>query len=51
MKKKKLTGICLFSGFGCQDTGIKNSEVFDFEVLATSEIDKEAMAYRVWNSY
>lgn len=43
MEKKKLTGICLFSGFGCQDTGIKNSEVFDFEVLATSEIDKEAI--------
>lgn len=43
MEKKKLTGICLFSGVGCQDTGFKNSGVFDFEVLATSEIDKEAI--------
>lgn len=33
----------LFSGIGCQRRGIENTGLFDVEVVATSEIDKEAI--------
>lgn len=40
---EKLTANILFSGIGCQERGIKNSNLFDFEVINTSEINKEAV--------
>lgn len=43
MEKVKLTANILFSGIGCQEEGIKNSGVFDLEVISTSEINKEAI--------
>lgn len=44
MKEKiKLTMNELFSGIGCQRRGIENSNLFDVEVIATSDIDKEAV--------
>ena len=39
----KLTMIELFSGIGAQIRGFKNSGLFDTEVIATSEIDKDAI--------
>lgn len=42
-KKLKLTANILFSGIGCQEIGFKNSNVFDIEVINTSEINKEAV--------
>ena len=41
--KEKLTMIETFSGIGAQIRGFQNSELFDVEVISTSEIDKEAM--------
>lgn len=41
--KEKLTANILFSGIGCQEHGIKNSNLFNFEVINTSEINKEAV--------
>ena len=41
--KEKLTANILFSGIGCQERGIKNSNLFNFEVINTSEINKEAV--------
>ena len=43
MNKVKLTANILFSGIGCQERGIKNSNLFDLEVINTSEINKEAV--------
>ena len=43
MKKEKLTMIELFSGIGAQKRGIDNTELFNCEVLHTSDIDKEAI--------
>jgi DNA (cytosine-5)-methyltransferase 1 len=40
---EKFTMIELFSGIGAQVRGFKNSGLFDAEVIATSEIDKDAM--------
>lgn len=42
-KNKSLTMIELFSGIGAQVRGFKNSGLYDVEVVATSEIDKDAM--------
>lgn len=33
----------LFSGIGCQETGIKNTNLFDLDVVCTSDIDKDAI--------
>lgn len=33
----------LFSGIGCQEKGFENSNLFDVEVINTSEINKEAV--------
>ena len=43
MNKQKLTMVELFSGIGAQKRGFDNSEVFDCEVLATSDLDKDAI--------
>lgn len=44
MKEKiKLTANILFSGIGAQERGFRNSNLFDIEVVNTSEIDKEAV--------
>lgn len=43
MNKVKLTANILFSGIGCQERGIKNSNLFDLEIINTSEINKEAV--------
>ena len=42
IKKEKLRIIELFSGIGAQYMGVKNTGLFDVEVVATSEIDKDA---------
>lgn len=41
--KTKITMIELFSGIGSQVRGFQNSGLWDVEVVATSEIDKDAM--------
>jgi DNA (cytosine-5)-methyltransferase 1 len=43
MEKVKLTMNELFSGIGAQKRGINLTELFDCEVVCTSDIDKEAM--------
>lgn len=43
MNKEKLTMNVLFSGIGCQEKGIENSNLFDIEVINTSEINKDAV--------
>lgn len=43
MKKEKLTANILFSGIGCQERGFQNSNLFDLEVLNTSDICKESV--------
>lgn len=43
MSKVKLTMNVLFSGIGCQERGFENSNLFDIEVVNTSEINKEAV--------
>lgn len=43
MNKEKLTMNVLFSGIGCQERGFQNSNLFDVEVVNTSEINKEAV--------
>ena len=46
MNKEKLTMITLFSGVGMQERGFQNSNLFDLEVIGTSEIDADAtLAY------
>lgn len=42
-EKVKLTANILFSGIGCQERGFRDSELFDIEVLNTSDINKEAI--------
>lgn len=42
-KKPKLTMIELFSGIGAQKRGIDNTGLYDLNVVATSDIDKEAV--------
>jgi len=43
LKKEKLTANILFSGIGCQERGFQNSNLFDLEVLNTSDICKESV--------
>lgn len=43
MDKIKLTMNTLFAGIGCQERGIKNSILFDIDVVNISEINKEAV--------
>lgn len=43
MNKPKLKMIELFSGIGAQKRGIDNTGLYDLEVIATSDIDKEAV--------
>lgn len=43
MEKLKLTANILFSGIGCQERGLENSGVVALDVLAVSEIDKDAI--------
>lgn len=43
MNKPKLTMIELFSGIGAQKRGIDNTNLYDLDVVATSDIDKEAV--------
>lgn len=41
--KQKLTVNILFSGIGCQEIGIANTNLFDLRVNCTSDIYKEAV--------
>ena len=43
MDKIKLKVNTLCSGIGCQERGIENTGLFDLEVVATSEINKDAV--------
>lgn len=46
MSKPLLTMNTLFSGIGCQERGIESTNLFDLDVLTTSDINKEAtLAY------
>lgn len=42
-QQEKLTMNVLFSGIGCQERGITNTNLFNVSVLNTAEINKEAM--------
>ena len=42
MKRPKLSIVSLFSGFGMQEMGVENSELFDVEVIATCDLDNYA---------
>lgn len=42
-EKVKLTTNILFSGIGCQERGLINTDLFDVEVVNTSEISKESI--------
>lgn len=43
MNKPKLTMIELFNGISAQKRGVENTGLFDLEVIATSDIDKEVI--------
>lgn len=43
MNKPKLTMIELFSGTGMQRRGAENTELFDLEITATSDVDRDAI--------
>lgn len=43
MEKLKLTADVLFAGIGCQERGFWNTDAVDLEVLAISEIDRDAV--------
>lgn len=43
MQKVKLSANVLFSGIGCQEMGIKDTNLFDLDVVCTSDIDKDAI--------
>lgn len=43
MEKLKMTANVLFSGIGCQERGFLESGVIDLDVLAVSEIDRDAL--------
>lgn len=43
MDKIKLSANILFSGIGCQERGFLDSELFDLDIVTTSDIDKEAI--------
>ena len=42
MQKEKLTMITLFSGTGMQERGFQDSNLFDLDIIGTSEIDADA---------
>lgn len=42
MNKEKLTMITLFSGTGMQERGFQDSNLFDLEIIGTSDIDVDA---------
>lgn len=41
--KEKLKMFTTFSGIGCQERGFLDSNLFDIEVVATSDVDKDAI--------
>ena len=41
--KIPLTMNTLFAGMGCQEEGIKRTNLFDLSILSISEIDKDAV--------
>lgn len=43
MNKINLSANVLFSGIGCQEQGIKDTGLFDLDVICTSDIDKDAI--------
>lgn len=43
MEKVKLSANVLFSGLGCQERGIKDTNLFDLDVVCTSDIDKDVI--------
>lgn len=43
LSKQPLTANILFSGIGCQEKGIKDTNLFDLKVNCVSEINKEAV--------
>lgn len=43
MPKVKLTANVLFSGIGCQEQGLSDTGLFDLDVVATSDIEKDAI--------
>lgn len=43
LEKKKITMISTFSGVGMQERGVENTNLFDLEVLATCEMDTNAI--------
>jgi DNA (cytosine-5)-methyltransferase 1 len=43
MNKPELTMIEFFSGIGAQKRGIDNTELYNLKVVATSDVDKEAL--------
>lgn len=43
MNKINLSANVLFSGIGCQEEGIKDTGLFDLDVVCTSDIDKDAI--------
>lgn len=43
MSKPKLRVVTLFSGIGAQERGIRETGLFDIEVVATSDIDRQAI--------
>ena len=43
MEKIKLTANILFSGIGCQERGFRNSDLYDMDVITTSDIDMDAI--------
>ena len=42
-ERVKLTANILFSGIGCQERGFRDSDLFNIEVLNTSDISKESV--------
>lgn len=41
--KEKLKMFTTFSGIGCQERGFLDSDLFDIDVVATSDVDKDAI--------
>lgn len=42
-EKIKLSANILFSGIGCQEQGIKDTNLFDLDIKATSDINKDSI--------
>ena len=40
---EKLSANVLFSGIGCQEFGIKQTNLFDLSISATSDINKDSI--------